>query len=781
MKRLPAGVVGKASDYWTVPESASAAPSMLLRGLLKGRSLRPVQRIAFQNTRILDSRRNLVVCAPTNSGKTLVGQGLLLDAVMRGRRAVLLEPLRALAREQADQLSELVETLPTELFPIAPSVVLSTGDYRLDGESLGAAPPAGGELIVATPERFDAILRNPTYEAWVDSVGAVVVDEAHLLADIRRGPTIETVIASMLSRAAPPRLALLSATLGTPERLQEWLNPCDLVVSTARSPLAKEVWQLEPKENATELLAHEAGHLLQDPSSAVIVFVYRRADTQVLATRLTAETGQSALPYHSGQSAAERARVRAAFQDGLCRCLVSTTALALGVNLPASHVIVRDSTFFGEGRLPVDQLVQILGRAGRGDRPGLGAVMIRSTDGWPPEELAESLKSEKLPRLTSSFERSLSRRHRRNDLADGTTVDVALAGVIATALSRAGERGLAAADVSQFLSHTLGGTVLASRSGDGLRWLMDPSRGLAYRAEDSRYGLTVLGAAGLRAMLPLDYVAGLGQLIRDLISIGPHAELLDRWSALDHLFVMALLFDRTPTFRRFSEDLAERIDGFLESRPLHQKSLLFANWVTGSSAGSKADELFGSLGLHAWAGPRAEAATARKRAYVAMLAAIVLSERSQGATLEDLQQRWSISIGEGTEEGWRDTAMWLLAGHAQVSDLRCFYHHIREADATPDQVLAVKAALRQRRVQSYELVQRIKFCSPLGPLVKGIRASPANATKPRVGAGTIATLEAAGVTTMRQVAALDIEQLVALGVQKRFAQQIHAYAQRRQR
>ena len=389
----------------------------------------------------------------------IVLQGILLDAVLRGRRAVLLEPLRALAQEQADQLTELVGTLPRELFTITPSVVLSTGDYRLDGESMGAAPPAGGELIVATPERFDAVLRNPAYEAWVDSVGAVVVDEAHLLADTRRGPTVETVIASMLSRAAPPRLALLSATLGTPERLQEWLDPCDLVLSSARSPLTKEVWELKPKENANELLVNEAGRILHDPSSAVIVFVYRRADTEVLATLLSAETGQNTLAYHSGQSAAERARVRTAFQNGTCRCLVSTTALALGVNLPASHVIVRDSTFFGEGRLPVDQLLQILGRAGRGDRPGLGAVMIRSIDGWRPEELVECLKSEKLPRLTSSFERSLSQRHRRHDLADGAGVDSALAGVIATALSRAGERGLAAADISRFLSHTLSGAV----------------------------------------------------------------------------------------------------------------------------------------------------------------------------------------------------------------------------------------------------------------------------------------------------------------------------------
>jgi superfamily II DNA/RNA helicase len=781
MNRLPAGVAGSASDDETGASNPSAERSALLQALLRGRAFRPVQRQAFQEARILDSRRNLVVCAPTNSGKTLVAQGLLLDVVQRGARAVLLEPLRALAQEQSDQLSEVLATLPAELFPISPSVVLSTGDYRLDDESMAAPPPSSGEVIVATPERFDAVLRNPAYESWIDSIAVLVVDEAHLLADPRRGPTVEAVVASMLSRSVPPRIALLSATLGTPERLKEWLNPCDLILSSARSPLTKEVWQLEQGESADEILVGEVTSLLRDLSSAVIVFVYRRNDTEALSKLLTARTSHNALPYHSGQSSADRARVRVAFQNGICRCLVSTTALALGVNLPATHVIVRDSTFFSEGRLPVDQLLQILGRAGRGNRPGLGAVMVRCTDGWRPEELAESLKSEKLATLKSSFERSLSLHHRRGSLADGARLDGALAGVIATSLSRSGDQGLGATDVSRFLSHTLSGAVLTGRSTDGLRWLMDPSRALAYRTEESRYRMTVLGSAGLRSMLPLDYVAGLGRLIRDLISLDPLARLLNQWSALDHLFVMALLSERTPAFRRFSEDLAEQIDGFLESRPPHLKSLLFTTWVMGSPAGSKADELFGSLGLSAGAPTHPDTAAARKRAYVAMLAAVVLDERSQGATVEALEDRWSVLIGEGAEEGWRDTALWLLGGHAQVSDLRCFYHHLKETNANSDQTQAVKSALRKLRVQSYELVQRIKYCSPLGPLVKGIRTSRGTGTKPQVGVGTIATLEAAGVKTIRQVAFLDVEQLVALGVQRRFAKQIRAYVHRRQR
>jgi hypothetical protein len=65
--------------------------------------------------------------------------------------------------------------------------------------------------------------------------------------------------------------------------------------------------------------------------------------------------------------------------------------------------------------------------------------------------------------------------------------------------------------------------------------------------------------------------------------------------------------------------------------------------------------------------------------------------------------------------------------------------------------------------------------------VKGIRATRGAATTPGVGAGTIATLEAAGIKTMHQVAAFEIEELVKLGVQTRFAQQIRAYVRRRQR
>ena len=73
-----------------------------------------------------------------------------------------------------------------------------------------------------------------------------------------------------------------------------------------------------------------------------------------------------------------------------------------------------------------------------------------------------------------------------------------------------------------------------------LIWLTDPSRVIAYRDEQRRIHLTVLGKAGVHAMLPLPYVAGVGQMVRDLISLDAHSKLLTRWSALDHLFLAFL-------------------------------------------------------------------------------------------------------------------------------------------------------------------------------------------------------------------------------------------------
>jgi len=329
---------------------------------------------------------------------------------------------------------------------------------------------------------------------------------------------LELLVASMLSMPAPPRIALLSATIGEPEHLREWLAPCQLITSIARTALTREVWALEEAETPDDVLVSAIRDALAEPDGAVVVFVYRRQASDALAEKLAVSLDIAAHSYHSGQSASQRTRTRAEFQSSKCRCLVSTTALAMGVNLPATHIFVRDTTFFGFGKLRVDELLQILGRAGRGNRHGHGVVLLRPGDDWNAEELANLLHTESLPPLRSSFE-VVSKSHSDRGANGDDPRDLAAANLIASCLGRAGDGGLSKAQIGKLLGNTLGARSLATRVDASLRWLTDPSRVVAWNDEQQQLRLTALGQAGVRSMLPLPYLTGLGQLLRDLISL----------------------------------------------------------------------------------------------------------------------------------------------------------------------------------------------------------------------------------------------------------------------
>jgi len=281
--------------------------------------------------------------------------------------------------------------------------------------------------------------------------------------------------------------------------------------------------------------------------------------------------------------------------------------------------------------------------------------------------------------------------------------------------------------------------------------------------------------------LPLEMVAGVGQLVRDLLSLDPAAGLLKRWSCIDHLLLISLLSDRSPKLRRFSESLAEQIDAWHEALPNTDKSLLFAEWIAGAAPNSKASELFGSLGIVA-SRKQKQLEASRNRAYECMLSAIVMHERANGSSSAELEVRWSVSGLAGLEENWRDNALWLISGLNAVFEIRAFYHHLREhSDADVDQIKQIKRTLRDMRYQGYELMERVKHCSPLGGLLRGLQNLYAGHDGQTAGIGTIRKLESAGIESMRQVASMSVGDMVQVGVQRRYASQIRRYVERRLR
>jgi superfamily II DNA/RNA helicase len=738
-----------------------------VEAMAPGSTPRAVQRKALE-AGLLAHRRNLMVAAPTNSGKSLVGTLVLLEALRQGKRAVLIEPLRALANEQADNLRRMLAGC-ADLLGAKASVRVTTGDYRLQSEEY-ADPAPGAELIVCTPERLDAILRNPDNQAWIESIGAVVLDEAHLIGNPRRGPTQELLLTSLLLQPAPPRLVLLSATLGDLERARTWLKPCDLVqVSERYPPLRKEVVAPAADETADAVVCRWLCDVLAAPENQALVFVYRTTSAEKLARELTTTLGplagpEGAVAYHGKLSSGQRETIRAAFLGGRSRVVVTTTALAMGVNLPATHVVVRDLTYHGAQSPGVSELLQMMGRAGRGDREGHAVAVCTASDDWTTAELQQALDEERLPAFRSAF--ALERPGSEPALSPA-------APVVASLLSRAGEDGRSQQHLEQFLAHSLGGTHLVGQVGAALQWL--GRRTLCY-AEAGTYHLTLLGRRAVRSMLPLPLAAGFAQLLRDLMSVDDTDQLLGNWQELDHLLVLHLLHDGSPSLRTFSKALAEQVTGWCQGTP-RKAPMLFNRWIDGEQGYSKAAEVLASLGLAAPNGKRDRAEWARRQGYQATFHAIALNERGQGRSADQLARQFKVKGLDGVEERWRDDMLWLLAGVASLLDIRTFYFHLREeCEADPDRIKRVKRLLRRMRHQAYDLQETLKYCSPLGPALRDMRRFVGG-----VGVQTIRTLEDNGISGLSALQPLDVDALSKVGVRRDIAKRIRQYVLRRSR
>jgi helicase len=739
--------------------------SELIAGLAPGTSPSEIQQICLRDHQMLESRRNLIASAPTNSGKSLIGYLFLLDAVRRGKRVVLLEPFRALAQEKYEELldhrAEIEKFLGRKFTP-----KITTGDYALNEETLASPPPEEGELIVATPERIEVILRHPQYDGWIDGVGAVCVDEAHLISDPKRGGSLEFVIASFLSRQSPPRVMLLSATLGNTEKALRWLDPCDLVTSSLRwPPLRREILELDGEESPDVAISSLAQGILATEGTSLMVFVYRKADTVKLAAFLEQELGISVLPYHSNMSLARKESVRKAYTSGGCRCLVSTTALGTGINLPSTHLIIRDTTFFPEGKISPSQLHQMMGRAGRGEREGHSYVILRPKDGWNISEIEKALVDEPLPELSSGLLSSKAPK-------GSDRVREPAARLLLSLLCRGGENGFTKEELEKFTSSLLAGEELAPGLDEGLKWLSEPGVLLAYeRKEDGVLFPTSLGRASALGGLPPSIAAAVGRLLRDLFSVDDDLSITSSLSGLDILLLAELVADRNFVGGQYSKALGDQVENWTERSP--DKSKLFNQWIRSGEGSSQADELFGSLGIS----PGKNAAeSARKQGYMRMRAAVILWMRGRGALWMDISRQWGVEGVNISEDEWIRNRSWLISGFAAILDIRCFYFHLREeCEASDEKIAKAKKILRRLRAECFQVLGRLKYCSPLGPLLTRMKSAGTKG----VGVVTIEKLESAGLTTPQAIVELSEERGRELGIDPKRLGVIRGYLRRR--
>lgn len=401
---------------------------------------------------------SVLVTAPTGSGKTIVAEFAIFDALDRRLQVIYTTPLKALSNQK---YRDLISQYPEE------RVGLVTGDLSIN---------PGADVVVMTTE----ILRNILYQnpQRLDSVLYVVVDECHYMNDMDRGTVWEEIIIH-----APTHVLLvaLSATIANADELCNWIssihNPMRVVEHLERSVPLTHFYYAEHKlipvlnrkgeiNSQLERLALKQKQLKQDINRSrrkgggknslpmvsevevvwalyhkqmlpAIYFIFsRRNCDEALSTCLDEkmelttpeerqaiqhevkglleahpslkETGPStenlllALPlgiavHHAGLVPVLRHLVEMLFQRNLVKLVFATETLAAGINMPARTTVISSlskRTDTGHRGLTVNEFTQMTGRAGRRGKDKEGFCVILNNPHQSPYQALELIEGD---------------------------------------------------------------------------------------------------------------------------------------------------------------------------------------------------------------------------------------------------------------------------------------------------------------------------------------------------------------------------------------------------
>jgi len=384
-----------------------------------GTELLPVQEKAIKQHTLLQGG-NLVVFAPTTSGKTFIGEMLAVSSVRKRKRVLYLVPTKALAEEKFTQFREAYQ-------PLGITTAISTRDHREWDEAILTK---GYDIAILVYEKLQSLL--VTRPSLLEEIGVVILDELQMLSDEERGPAMEILLTKILQARIRPQILGLSAVLGQGEGLARWLS-ADLLIEEKR-PVelrkgvfcrgifsyrehnsrqeGEETWRTIPGEKEkdggltvkeSEIMAPLACYLGEEKGESTLLFLKDKPTVEAVAgkigERVALPPAKGAIQelltleetasrdfligllkkgvglHHTDLPWEQRELMERHFREGAIRILCSTSTLAMGINCPAKNVIIESRQWHyyrHYGRVDTRDLPRSIheNMAGRGGRFG---------------------------------------------------------------------------------------------------------------------------------------------------------------------------------------------------------------------------------------------------------------------------------------------------------------------------------------------------------------------------------------------------------------------------
>lgn len=355
-----------------------------LNAVFKGQ-LTPPQEKSLHAIR---ARKNVLISAPTGTGKTLAAFLPILDQFVKDAydgkltndlKVVYVSPLKALSNDMERNLlaplKELEELAQKKGQTLPIRVAIRTGDTTATArKEMGKNPP---HILITTPESLAIMLTTPTFRPHFKNVERMVVDEVHSLLDNKRGTQLSLVM-EQLQQVAPNLQRIgLSATMEPLSEAAHFLSgyenmkkarPCEIV--DVRYVRSLELNVTTPFKSFIHLSLEEANqqwyeelHQQIQSHQTTLIFTNTRALTEKVVAYLREHypgVYEGLIEaHHSSLSKEHRFWVEKGLKEGRFKAVVCSTSLELGIDIGFIDLVV----LLGSPK-SVAKTLQRIGRSG---------------------------------------------------------------------------------------------------------------------------------------------------------------------------------------------------------------------------------------------------------------------------------------------------------------------------------------------------------------------------------------------------------------------------------
>lgn len=312
---------------------------------------------------------NRLVQGDVGSGKTVVAQYAMLNAIANKHQAALMAPTELLARQHFTKLTQQLAGSQVMVELLVSSISQRDRNELLQRIALGTV-----DIVVGTQSLLSKHVQ-------FESLGLVVIDEQHKFGVEQRATLRESRIV--------PHYLVLSATPIPRTIAMTLFGDLDVSVLRDKPPGRSKV---HTYLGTQEQQARWWNFVLQQVNSGRQAYVITaRVDSSSSGDVLGAEEAYEFLSkgplaglkidlLHGRMDGAEKQQKLDDFTNGVTQVLVATTVVEVGIDVPNATVM----TILDADRLGLAQLHQLRGRVSRGTFPGY--VCLFAQPGVAPEE-----------------------------------------------------------------------------------------------------------------------------------------------------------------------------------------------------------------------------------------------------------------------------------------------------------------------------------------------------------------------------------------------------------